>query len=57
MPAVGGIRPETIGTVLGGAAAAGLLVHGIASATTGRLKGAPTESEKAWDKKQKGGDK
>jgi hydrogenase small subunit len=57
MPAVGGIRPETIGTVLGGAAAAGLLVHGVASATSGRLKGAPTEKEKAYDAKQKGGDK
>lgn len=55
-PSVAGIRPETIGTVLGGAAAVGLAAHGIASAATGRLKGAPVEKEKAYDAKQKGGD-
>jgi hypothetical protein len=56
MPNVGGVRPETIGTVLGGAAAAGLLVHGVASFSSGRAKGAPVETSKAYDKK-KGGDK
>lgn len=55
VPNVGGVRPETIGTVLGGAAAAGLLVHGVASFAAGRQKGAPTETAKAYDKK-KGGD-
>jgi hydrogenase small subunit len=59
IPNVAGVRPETIGTVLGAAAAVGLAAHGIASATSGRLKGAPTEKEKAYDAKQKaakGGD-
>jgi hydrogenase small subunit len=53
LPGIGGVRPETIGAVVGGAAAAGLLVHGIASAATGRTSGAPIETEKAWDKKNK----
>lgn len=59
LPGLGGVRPETIGTVVGAAAAAGLVVHGVASFATGRTKGAPTETEKAYDRKQaaKGGDK
>jgi hypothetical protein len=28
-------------------------VHGVASAATGRTSGAPIETEKAWDKKNK----
>jgi hydrogenase small subunit len=57
LPGVGGVQPSTIGAVLGGAAAAGLVVHGVASATKGRIKGVPTETEKAYDAKKKGGDK
>jgi hydrogenase small subunit len=56
VPNVAGVRPETIGVVVGGAAAVALAAHGIASATSGRLKGAPTEKEKVYDAKQKGGD-
>ena len=59
LPGLGGVRPETIGTVVGGVAAVGLAAHGIASAMTGRTSGPPMETEKVWDKKQnaaKGGD-
>jgi hypothetical protein len=38
-------------------AAAGLVVHGVASAAKGRAKGVPTETEKVYDAKKKGGDK
>jgi hydrogenase small subunit len=39
------VSPQTIGLVLGGAALAGLVVHGIAQTATGRMgKGAPLES-------------
>jgi hydrogenase small subunit len=55
IPNVAGVRPETIGTVLGGAAAVALVAHAAGSFATGRHKGAPTETEKAYDKK-KGGD-
>jgi hydrogenase small subunit len=57
LPGVGGVQPSTIGAVVGGVAAAGLVVHGVASVAKGRVKGVPTESEKAYDMKKKGGDK
>jgi hydrogenase small subunit len=57
LPGVGGVQPSTIGAVVGGAAAAALVVHGVASATKGRVKGVPTETEKVYDAKNKGGDK
>jgi hydrogenase small subunit len=57
LPGVGGVQPSTIGAVVGGVAAAGLVVHGIASAAKGRIKGVPTETEKRYDAKKKGGDK
>jgi hydrogenase small subunit len=47
MADVGGkIDPETIGMVAGGAALAGLVVHGVAQTATGRMgKGAPVEAK------------
>lgn len=57
LPGVGGVQPSTIGAALGGVAAAGLVVHGVASAAKGRVKGVPTETEKVYDAKKKGGDK
>ena len=57
LPGVGGVSPAVIGEVVGGIAAVGLVAHGIASAAKGRVKGVPTESEKAYDAKKKGGDK
>jgi hydrogenase small subunit len=57
LPGVGGVQPAVIGEVIGGVAAAGLVVHGVASAMKGRVKGVPTETEKAYDAKKKGGDK
>jgi hydrogenase small subunit len=54
---VAGVQPSTIGAVIGGVAAVGLVAHGIGSAVTGRVKGVPTETEKVWDAKNKGGDK
>jgi hydrogenase small subunit len=57
LPGVGGVQPSTIGAVVGGVAAAGLVVHGVASASKGRIKGVPTETEKVFDAKAKGGDK
>jgi hypothetical protein len=33
------------------------VVHGVASVAKGRVKGVPTETEKAFDAKKKGGDK
>ena len=57
LPGVGGVQPSTIGAAVGGVAAAALVVHGVASAAKGRVKGVPTEAEKVYDKKMKGGDK
>jgi len=60
IPGIGGQTPATVGAVLGGALAAGLVVHAVASGMTGRVgKGGPPESEKAYDRKKaaKGGDK
>jgi len=57
LPGVGGVQPSTIGAGLGAVAAAGLVVHGVASAAKGRVKGVPTETEKVYDAKKKGGDK
>jgi hydrogenase small subunit len=54
---VAGVQPSTIGAVIGGVAAVGLVAHGIGSAVTGRVKGVPTETEKVYDAKNKGGDK
>jgi hydrogenase small subunit len=56
LPGVGGVQPALIGGVLGGVAAAGLVVHGVASAAKGRVKGVPTEDMKESDRK-KGGDR
>ncbi len=53
---IGGVAPATIGEILGGIAAAGLVVHGVVSASKGRVKGVETESQKVYDAK-KGGDK
>ncbi len=51
MADIGGVvDPETIGLVVGGAAAAGLVVHGIAQTATGRMgHGAPVEDEKGGE--------
>jgi len=57
LPFIGGVQPSTIGAAIGGVAAVGLVVHGIASAAKGRVKGVPTETEKVYDAKKKGGDK
>jgi hydrogenase small subunit len=57
LPFIGGVQPSTIGAAVGVAAAAGLVVHGIASASKGRVKGVATETEKVYDAKKKGGDK
>ncbi len=57
LPFIGGVQPSTIGAAIGGVAAAGLVVHGIASVAKGRVKGVPTETEKVHDAKKKGGDK
>lgn len=57
LPGIGGVQPAVIGEVVGGVAAVGLVAHGIASAALGRVKGVPTETEKAYDAKKKGGDK
>jgi hydrogenase small subunit len=57
LPGVGGVQPSTIGAVVGGVAAAGLVVHGVASASKGRVKGVPTETQKVYDAKKTGGDK
>ena len=54
LPGIGGVQPSTIGAVVGGVAAAGLVVHGVVSASKGRVKGVPTETEKAYDAKNKG---
>jgi hydrogenase small subunit len=56
LPGVGGVAPATIGAGLGAVAAAGLVVHGVVSASKGRVKGVPTEAQKVYDAK-KGGDK
>ena len=43
-----GVSPETIGAVLGGAALAGIVMHGIAQTATGRLgRGGPLEEPDA----------
>lgn len=57
LPGVGGVQPSTIGAVVGGVAAVGLVAHGLGSAAKGRVKGVPTETEKVFDAKTKGGDK
>jgi hydrogenase small subunit len=57
LPGVFNVQPSTIGEVVGGVAAVGLIAHGIGSAAKGRVKGVPTESEKVYDAKKKGGDK
>jgi hydrogenase small subunit len=60
LPGVGGVQPSTIGAVVGGVAAVGLVAHGLGSAAKGRIKGVPTETEKVFDAKykaSKGGDK
>jgi hydrogenase small subunit len=50
MPGVAGISPQTVGVVVGGAALAGLVVHGIAQTATGRMgHGAPLEEPKGGD--------
>jgi hydrogenase small subunit len=54
---VGGVQPSTIAEVVAGVAAVGLVAHGIGSAAKGRVKGVPTETQKVYDAKQKGGDK
>jgi hydrogenase small subunit len=56
VPGVGGVQPALIGEVIGGVAAAGLIVHGVASAAKGRVRGVPTEDMKEYDR-TKGGDK
>ena len=56
LPGVGGVQPSTIGAVVGGVAAVGLVAHGLGSAAKGRIKGVPTEDQKVYDAK-KGGDK
>jgi len=57
LPGVGGVQPATIGAVVGGVAAVGLVAHGLGSAAKGRIKGVPTEDQKVFDAKKKGGDK
>jgi len=57
LPSVGGVQPATIGAVVGGVAAVGLVAHGLGSAAKGRIKGVPTEDQKVFDAKKKGGDK
>jgi hydrogenase small subunit len=57
LPGVGGVQPAVVGEVVAGVAAVGLIAHGIGSAATGRVKGVPTETEKVFDAKKKGGDK
>jgi hypothetical protein len=57
MPGIGGVQPSTIGAAVAGVAAVGLVVHGVASGMKGRVKGVPTETEKVYDAKHKGGDK
>ncbi len=53
------VQPTVIAEIAGGVVAAGLVVHGIGMAATGRTKGgAPYEEMKAYDKKHsKGGGK
>jgi hydrogenase small subunit len=57
LPGVGGVQPSTIGAVVGGVAAVGLVAHGVASTMKGRVKGVPTETQKVYDAKKTGGDK
>jgi hydrogenase small subunit len=57
LPGIGGVQPSTIGAVVGGVAAVGLVAHGLGSAAKGRIKGVPTEDQKVYDAKKKGGDK
>ena len=59
LPGIGGVQPSTVGAVVAGVAAAGLVVHGVVSASKGRVKGVPVEAEKKSDAKNKsseGGD-
>jgi hydrogenase small subunit len=50
------IQPGTIGAIVGGVAAAGLIAHGIGSKAAGRTGGGlEFESEKAHDRKKGGG--
>lgn len=57
LPVGGGVQPMAIGLAAAGAAAAGLVVHGISMKVAGRI-GAPTEDAKEYDRKhpEKGGD-
>jgi hydrogenase small subunit len=56
LPGVAGVTPAAIGGGVAVVAAAGLVVHGVVSASKGRVKGVPTETQKVYDAK-KGGDK
>jgi hydrogenase small subunit len=57
LPVGGGVQPMAIGLAAAGAAAAGLVVHGISMKVAGRID-APTEDTKEYDLKhaKKGGD-
>lgn len=57
LPVGGGVQPMAVGLAAAGAAAAGLVVHGISMKVAGRI-GAPTEDAKEYDRKhpEKGGD-
>jgi hydrogenase small subunit len=58
---LGNVQPGTVGAVVGGVAAAGLLAHGLGMKAAGRIPdGPPTEDMKVYDRKRmakKGGDK
>lgn len=58
---LGNVQPGTVGAVVGGAAAAALVVHGLGMKAAGRIgDGPPMEEMKAYDRKRgakKGGDK
>ena len=58
---VGNVQPGTVGAIVGGVAAAGLLAHGLGMKAAGRIgDGPPMETAKAYDRKKmakKGGDK
>ncbi|MGB4593049.1 MAG: hydrogenase small subunit [Coriobacteriia bacterium] len=58
---LGNVQPGSIGAVVGGVVAAGLVAHGLGTKVTGRMgDGPPMEEAKAYDRKReakKGGDK
>lgn len=59
---LGNVKPETIAYTVAGAAAVGLVAHGLGMNAAGRTHGGPpVETEKAWDRKhgkgKKGGGK